>query len=80
MMGFGDDLLLIYRNGFKTEQEYEEEVKAISHLLRMTWTLDNFCISHELLDHYRITSKRILIERELKQGSHRPFRFFINKN
>lgn len=80
MEGFGDNLLLVYRNGLMSEQEYDAEVKAISSILRTAWTFDNFCISHELVDRYHITSSRIKIERELKHFELRPFRFFINKN
>jgi hypothetical protein len=80
MEGFGDNLLLVFRNGFMTEQEYEAEVELISHILRIAWTNENFCTVHELLDRNRITSNPQRIDRESRHYQLRPFRFLINKN
>lgn len=80
MEGFGNNLLLVIRNGFMTERDYEEEVEAISHLLRATWTREAFCTAHELVDRNRITANPLKIQKEASHYSLRPFRFLINKN
>lgn len=80
MEGFGNNLLLVIRGGFMTEQEYEEQVEAISLLLRATWTKENFCKAHELVDRNHITGNPIKIQREAGYYRLRPFRFLINKN
>lgn len=80
MEGFGNNLFLLFRNGFMTEQDYEEEVQVISLILRIAWNDPEFCNAHELVDRNRITSNPKKIYRESRHYRLRPFRFLINKN
>jgi hypothetical protein len=80
MKGFSKNLLIFFNNGFMTEQAWGHEVEAITEILRITDSPEQFCIATELVDRNRITSKSKKI---LKEASHfrlRPFRFLINKN
>lgn len=80
MEGFGANLLLVYRNGFMTEQEYAMEREMISSLLRIIWTDEQFCRVHELANRNSITSNPQKIRRESRHYRLRPFCFLINKN
>lgn len=80
MDGFGNNLLLLYKNGFTTGKDYEQEVASISRMLRAAWSAENFCKVTELADHYRITRKPHRILREAAHYQLRPFRFLVNLN
>jgi hypothetical protein len=80
MKHFGGNLSVFFMHGFMTEQAWEQEVEALTQILRITESAEQFCLATELVERNRITNqpKKILLE-----ASHhrlRPFRFLINKN
>ncbi|MBL7732712.1 MAG: hypothetical protein JNM88_16160 [Chitinophagaceae bacterium] len=80
MSGLNKNLVLLFKDGFGSEGDREQEVKALNQMLKTADSPEQFCIANELLNRNHITSNP---RRILKEAAHfrlRPFRFFINKN
>jgi len=80
MKGFSKNLLVVFKNGYMTEQAFEQEVETITRILHITESSDQFCKVTELVDRNRISSKKRKILKEAKHFRLRPFRFLLNKN
>lgn len=80
MKGFSKNLLVVFKNGFMTEQAFEQEVEIITRILHITESSDQFCKVTELVDRNSISSKKSKILKEAKHFRLRPFRFLLNKN
>lgn len=80
MKAFSKNLLVIFKNGFLTEQAWEQEAAALVKILRITESPEQFCTATELVDRNRVTSNSKKIVKEAKHYRLRPFRFLINKN
>jgi len=74
------NLLVLVRNQFMTERDIESEVEGLNRLLIVTDDINGFCKTHELVDGYRITSKKRHLLRAIENKELKPFRFLINKN
>jgi hypothetical protein len=74
------DLLVLLKNEFASQQAIEHEVECINHILIKAESLQQFCLAHELVERYRITSKPKRILRAIRFTELKPFRFLINKN
>ncbi|MDP4263536.1 MAG: hypothetical protein Q8941_13500 [Bacteroidota bacterium] len=74
------DLLVLLKNEFASERSIEQEVESINHILVQAESLEQFCLSHELVDRNCITSRPKKILRAIRFAELKPFRFLINKN
>jgi hypothetical protein len=74
------DLLVLLKNEFASQQAIEHEVECINHILIKAESLQQFCLAHELVERFRITSKPKRILRAIRFTELKPFRFLINKN
>lgn len=80
MNAVSKNLLLVFKNGFSSEQEWEHEVESLNRILLITESPEQFCTANELVNRNRITSNAKRILKEAKHFRLRPFRFFINRN
>ncbi len=64
----------------KSKWMTEEELAGLNRLLQSLETPEIFCAAHELVDRYKISSKKEKIIKESRHFYLRPFRFLINKN
>jgi hypothetical protein len=80
MKSFRKNLFVFFKNGFMTEQAWEQQVEAVTEILQITESSEEFCKATELVNRNRITSKPHKILKEAKHYRLRPFRFLINKN
>ncbi|MGQ0737563.1 MAG: hypothetical protein ACT4OJ_00740 [Bacteroidota bacterium] len=80
MKVFGKNLLIVFKDRFFTEQEYENEATALHQLLHSTITDEKFCRVTELVDRNSITRNSRKIIKASGHFLQRPFRFLINKN
>jgi hypothetical protein len=74
------DIMVIVRNEFMSQRALESEIKKINSVLFQAESLHQFCISHELVDRNRITSKENRIQKLFRKTELGPFRFLICKN
>ena len=74
------DLLVLLKNEFASQRSIEHEVECINHILVRAESMEQFCLSHELVDRNHITSKPKAILRAIRFAELKPFRFLINKN
>lgn len=70
------DILVLLKNEFISERELE----SLHLLLHAVESPQHFCLSHELVDRNRISSRRDKLLKETRAVYLRPFRFLINKN
>ena len=70
------DILVLLKNEFLSEQALE----SLHLLLHKVETPQHFCLSHELVDRNRISSRAEKLLNETRAVYMRPFRFLINKN
>ena len=80
MKSFRRNLYIFFKNGFISEQAWEHQMQAITEILQITESPEQFCTATELVDRNRITSNPQTILKEAKHFRLRPFRFLINKN
>lgn len=74
------DLLVLLKNEFASQQSIEQEVECLNHILVKAESLEQFCMAHELVERYRITSKPKKILRAIRFAELKPFIFLINRN
>jgi hypothetical protein len=76
------DLLVLFNHGQMSPDAVEHEMEALDNMLLHAETFDNIIIAHELIDvnRYKISSKRHILLRELRNRKERAFVFFFNKN
>lgn len=74
------DIMVIIRNEFMSQRALESEIRNINSVLFQAESLRQFCISHELVDRNRITSKENRILKFFSKADLGPFRFLICKN
>jgi len=74
------NLLVLLRNQFISREAIEQEVESLNEILLHTESHQQFCIAHELVDRYRITSKSKKILNAIRIAELKPFRFLICKN
>jgi hypothetical protein len=74
------DILVLLRHEFLSPQEYEHEVECINSLLCRVETWQQFCISFELVNRNRITSRVKKLWSVFNKKELKPFRFLICKN
>jgi hypothetical protein len=74
------DIMVIVRNEFMSQPALESEIRNINSVLFQAESLRQFCISHELVDRNRITSKAAKILKWQSKEELGPFRFLICKN
>ena len=80
MKGASRNMLVLFGNEGKTEQKIKLEFEYLNEILRPVFSIEHFCLTHELVNRNYITSKKSHIFSELKYSTRRPFRFFVNKN
>jgi hypothetical protein len=74
------DIMVIVRNEFMSQRALESEIRNINSVLFQAESLRQFCISHELVDRNRITSKENRIQKLFRKTELGTFRFLICKN
>jgi hypothetical protein len=74
------DIMVIVRNEFMSQRALESEIRKINSILFRTESSSQFCISHELVDRNRITSKTNRILKLVRKTELGSFRFLICKN
>ncbi len=80
MKNLNQNILLLCRDEFMSEQAFEQEVLHLKGILSVVDTPEQFCIANELVGRFRITSNPKKILKEANHFRLRPFRFLINKN
>ncbi|HTN37665.1 MAG TPA: hypothetical protein VL053_11365 [Arachidicoccus sp.] len=75
------DLIILSRYAQTGGAAFEEEVRAIHHMLYHVEGTDRYCRAHEVIDvnHYRIIQKDYLV-RKIISDRIKPFVFLFNKN
>lgn len=73
------DILVVIKDPVN-EQLLEKELNQLNSILLLTESPAAFCNAHELVDRFRITTRRKRILRESSYRRLRAFRFLINKN
>lgn len=74
------DLLVLLRNEFMDQQQLDNEVQCLHHLLRGAESDEKFCVAHELVERNRITNKSRKIAKVIRVKELKPFQFLLNKN
>jgi len=74
------DLLVLLKSEFMSPKAIEMEVECLNDMLRSTESDEQFCIAHELVDRYKITSNPKKLLRSIRFTELKQFRFLINKN
>jgi hypothetical protein len=74
------NLLVLIKNDYMNEEAIAKEVKCLNQILLTADSIEQFCISNELVNRNRITSDKKKILKECRHFRLRPFRFLINKN
>ena len=76
------DLLVLVKDEHMNEQLMEHELEQLNDLLFNFATIDNFCISHEILDmnRYKILNSAFAIQQIIRQKELKAFQFICNKN
>ena len=74
------DMLVLFRNESLTDREMEFEIQSLNFILKSVDHSYQFCLVHELVDRFYITSKPRKILRAIENEDLKPFRFLINKN
>ncbi len=80
MLNSNRDILVLLKNELLSEQDIEQEVEALTPILKQAESAEAFCTAHELVNRNRITSNPKKILKESRFFLMRPFRFLINKN
>ncbi|MDB5191240.1 MAG: hypothetical protein JWQ96_803 [Segetibacter sp.] len=76
------DLLVLSKNMFPDPTELEHEVQRLNEMLFTVESLQQFCISNEIIDvnQYKVIRKRHVIEQIIRENKLKPFQFLFNKN
>lgn len=73
-------LLVVYCKKNESGLVAKPDPDILQQILLNVFTPEQFCISHELVNRNRITSRAKKILQEAAYSGMRPFRFLINKN
>ena len=76
------DLLVLLKDESMSEHAIEREVEKLNDLLFRLESIDNFCVSHEMLDmnKFKISTDKKLIMQVVRQKELKPFIFLCNLN
>jgi hypothetical protein len=76
------DLLVLLKDETMSEHAIEREVEKLNAMLFQLESIDNFCVSHEMLDmnKFKISHDRKSIMQAAKQKELKPFVFLCNLN
>jgi len=76
------DLLVMPKNNILGSQDMEHEIELLNELLYHVESLQSFCVANEVIDinRYKIIQQPQLIQRVIRERSHKPFVFICNKN
>jgi hypothetical protein len=74
------DILVLLRDESMNKQAIEQEIETLNRILTPTESIEQFCLTHELVDRNNISSKSKKILLAIRYKELRPFRFLICKN
>lgn len=74
------DILMLLKNEFMNEKALEHEIETLNELLRQVESPQQFCITHELVNRNRITSKAKKLIGAIRFAELKPFHFLVCKN
>lgn len=76
------DLLVLFKQDLMTPNAIEKEVAWLHELLYNVERLDNFVLSHEILDlvKYKVTKNPVEIKKLIRNKKEHAFVFLNNKN
>jgi len=76
------DLLVLLKDETMSEQAIEREVEKLNDMLFQLESVDNFCVSHEMLDmnKFKIFTDQKSIMQVVRQKELKPFVFLCSLN
>lgn len=76
------DLLVLLKDETMSEHAIEREVEKINAMLFQLESVDNFCVSHEMIDmnKFKIFTDQKSIMQVVRQKELKPFVFLCNLN
>ena len=76
------DLLVLFKQEVMTPQAIEREIDSLHQLLFNVERIDNFIVSHELIDlnRYKVCKDVFQIKKLIRSKKDQPFLFLSNLN
>jgi hypothetical protein len=76
------DLLVLLKDDTMSEHAIEREVEKLNDMLFRLESIDNFCVSHEMLDmnKFKVYHDQKTIMQVVRQKELKPFVFLCNLN